>query len=180
MKKLSFLFPFLFLLPGIFSACTSDKTEQDIEADIIAVRAVLDRYKHAAEIDDIDLFMTCWADDAKRLEPDLEFIQGKENIRAHFLQIWEPFTFSIKFYGETDIGVSGDLAYMQVNSILTATPKGGGPAMNMDAKVVDVLKRQADGSWKIIIDSFSPNPKWTNESVSPDMMENPDPSTPVL
>ena len=45
----------------------------------------------------------------------------------------------------------------------------------IETEVVDIYKRQTDGSWKIYIDCFNYNPKWTNDLISADSMKNQDP-----
>ncbi|MEN8157693.1 MAG: hypothetical protein ABFS10_12145, partial [Bacteroidota bacterium] len=66
------------------------------------------------------------------------------------------------------------------NSIISITHKEGGPTTLLDLKVVDIYKRQTDGSWKIYIDCINLNPKWSDDSISPELLDKQDPSDPLL
>lgn len=180
MKKHSLSIPILFIIVGILFACTQNTNDTDVEADIAAIRELLDQYALAVSTDDIDLFMTCWADGAKRMEPDFDVILGKEDIRAHFKFMFDQFYSNVDFYGELETEVSGNLAFGQVNAIVSFSPKEGGPTNHLDLKVLDIYKRQADGSWKIYIDHVSNNPVWSNDSISSEILDKQDPSDPVL
>ena len=180
MKQLRLNIPVLLFLLGILFGCTQNTKDADVEADIAAIRELLDQYILAVSTDDIDLFMTCWADGAKRMEPGFDVIVGKENIRAHFKFMFDQFNSNVDFYGELETEVSGGLAFSQVNAIVSFSPKEGGPMNNLDLKVLDIYKKQADGSWRIYIEHVSNNPVWSNDSISPEMLDKQDPSDPVL
>ena len=79
-----------------------------------------------------------------------------------------------------EVEVAGDLAFSRVNVIISSSPKEGGPTAHLDLKVLDIYKRQTDGSWKIYIDCLNANPKWSNDSISPEMLDKQDTSDPVL
>lgn len=180
MKKHSLSIPILFFIVGILFGCTQNTKDADVEADIAEIRDLLDQYALAVSTDDIELFMTCWADGAKRMEPGYDVILGKENIRAHFKFMFDQFNSNVEFYGEFEIEVSDNLAFGQVNAIVSFSPKDGGPTNHLDLKVLDIYKRQADSSWKIYVDHVSNNPVWSNDSISSEMLDKQDPSDPVL
>ena len=158
MKKLelSFLLSTLILLL-LFSFSCMQEEKVDVEADIAAINELYDQYCHAANTDDLDLFISCWAEDAIRLEPDHTSIFGKENIRAFFKTLYDQFKLNIVIYGDTEIQVCKDMAFGRGTATLSLTPKEGGPTTHFDAKWLDILKRQADGSWKIYRDMVNFN-----------------------
>jgi ketosteroid isomerase-like protein len=53
----------------------------------------------------------------------------------------------------------GDLAYAVGSYRQTLTPKKAGAKSlpTEEGKYIEVLKKQADGSWKIVYDMWSPN-----------------------
>ena len=158
MKKseLSFMLSTSIVILLLFFSCTQQEKVDD-EADIAAINALYDQYCHAANTDDLDLFISCWADDAIRLEPDHVSIFGKENIRDFFKVLYDQFNLKIVIYGDTEIQISKDMAFGRGTATLSLTPKEGGPTTHLDAKWLDILKRQADGSWKIYIDMVNFN-----------------------
>ncbi|MFC2115153.1 YybH family protein [Bacteroidota bacterium] len=179
MKKLKLKFPIFFLLFGILLGCAQYNKNADVEADIAAIKEVLGTYILGVNNDDLDLFISAWCDDAIRMESGYPAIIGKEIIRAHFKKIgFDNFNCNIDLYGEIEVEVSGDLAFSHANYILSITPKEGGSTTLFDGKVVDIYKRQADGSWKIYIDSPNSNPTWSNDTLSPGMLEKQNPYDP--
>lgn len=160
MKKSNWLLltTILVITSAILFFAFSCKTEADsMETDITAINELYDQYCLAANTGDLDLFISLWADDATRMDPDLPAIVGKENIRAHFKVPFEQFNTNVAIYGETEVHVSGDLAFSRGTYTLSLTPKEGGPTTYIDGKWLDILKRQADGSWKIYIDCVNYN-----------------------
>ena len=180
MRQLRLSIPVLLFLVGILFGCTQNTKEADVKADIAAIRELLEQYALAVNTDDIDLFMTCWADGAKRMEPGFDVIIGKDDIRAHFKFMFDQFNNNVDYYGEFEAEVSDNLAFGQVNAIVSFSPKEGGPTNNLDLKVLDIYKKQADGSWKIYIDHVSNNPVWSNDSISQELLDKQDLSDPVL
>ena len=53
--------------------------------------------------------------------------------------------------------VSGDWAFSRGSWTSTLTPKGEGAAFLIDGKFMTILRRQADGSWKLYRDIFNSN-----------------------
>ena len=127
------------------------------EADIAAINVLYEKWVRGVNTGDLDLFLSVWADDATRMEPDTPAITGKEQIRAHFKAPFEQFNYDTDVYGDSEVQVSGDLAFYRGNYTLALTPKDGGPTTHFDGKWLDILKKQADGSWMVYIDSVSDN-----------------------
>lgn len=131
--------------------------KQDTEADIAAINELLAQYCIKANAGDIEGFMSLWADDAIRMEPDRTSIVGKENIQAFFAPQFELFDINVAIYGDTEVQVFGDLSFSRGTYTLSITPKQGGPTTTLDGKWLDIEKRQADGSWKIYVDMVNFN-----------------------
>ena len=60
-------------------------------------------------------------------------------------------------YVSSQVTVSGDWAVDRYTGSLTITPKAGGAPMNEEIKGVHIMRKEADGSWKIAIDVWNPN-----------------------
>jgi len=94
-----------------------------------------------------------YTDDAKFLHPGAEIVSGKQAIKEFFetgraLGLWK-----INF--ETiEIGYDGNLAYERgVNTI--EMDAGDGQLMIDKGKYLVVMKRGADGSWKVAVDIWN-------------------------
>ncbi len=151
-----------------------------METDIAAIQELMEQYRLAVNTNDMNLFSSCWADDAKRMERDFNIIVGKEKIMERFKIYFDRLNNHLDFYGEREVEVDGDLAFSQVNVIIASSPKEGGPTTHIDLKVLDIYKKQTDGSWKIYIDCINSNPAWSNDSISSELLEKQDLSDPAL
>ncbi len=146
----------LFITLAMLS-CTFGCQKQDVEDDISAINELYDQYCLKANAGDLESFLSLWEDNAIRMEPDSPAIFGKENIRTFFKVKFEQFNINVAIYGDTEVQVEEDLAFSRGTYTLSLTPKEGGPTTHIDGKWLDILKRQADGSWKIYIDMVNYN-----------------------
>lgn len=127
----------------------------EYEADVAAINELYNQYCLGANSGDLDLFMSLWTDDAIRMGQDIPAAVGKAQIQSHFVALFAQFILKIVIYGETEVQVSVDNAFSWGTATLSLTPKEGGPTAHVNAKWLDVLQRQADGSWKIHRDSVT-------------------------
>lgn len=109
----------------------------------------------------IDATVSYYGDGALLLAPNAPIARTKERIRQTWMQIFASVPAGATFSGETtkvEVARSGDLAYS------TGTYAFANPAIDK-GKFVDVWKKQADGSWKavinVIINSDLPVPPTT-------------------
>ena len=124
-------------------------------ADTTAIMKLYDHYCLGINTGDLDLFMSLWSAGAIRMGQDIPAAIGKEQVREYFKPFFAQFNTHVAIYGETEIQVSGDWAFSWGTAKLSMTPKEGGPTTQVDAKWLDILQRQADGSWKIHRDSVT-------------------------
>jgi uncharacterized protein (TIGR02246 family) len=124
-------------------------------ADEAAVRQTDTRWSKAAQSKRVDDWVAFYSDDAVILPPNEKKASGKESVRKEIgallalpgLSIgWEPQT--------VEVARSGDLAYTQGAYELTTTDSHGKPATD-HGKTVEIWKKQADGSWKCVVDMWS-------------------------
>jgi ketosteroid isomerase-like protein len=109
------------------------------------------------------------------MEPDLITIIGKEDMRERFRHLWDQADLKMVRLGETEIQACGDQAFARGVVTLSATPNEGGPTTHIDIKFLDVLKKQADGSWKIYIDCWNTNPMVSKDSIPSELLEEENP-----
>jgi ketosteroid isomerase-like protein len=105
-------------------------------------------------------YMSYYADDAVEVPNGAPIIQGKENIARGmgFLDdknnrlIWDPVG--------ADISASGDLGYTYGNYEFHSRNKDGKPVIE-HGKYTSIWKKQADRSWKVVLDmgNATPEPK---------------------
>jgi len=127
------------------------------QADITTIKELYDQYCSYANVGELDNFLSIWDDNAIRMEPDNPSFIGKENVKKFFELSFGAFNINVATYGEIEIQILGDTAFSRGTYTLSLTPKEGGPKTTIDGKWLDILKRQADGSWKIYIDMVNFN-----------------------
>jgi uncharacterized protein (TIGR02246 family) len=160
--------------------CHRGEPNWGIEDDIKAIQELHQVYAQGVNIGDLDMFMSVWAEDAVRLESDVNYIVGKEKIKEHFRAPFEQFDIKITVYGDKEIKVERDLAYSHANFLLSLTSKGTDSTSHIDLKYLEIYERQDDGTWKIKVGSVISNPQWSDESLSPELLKSEDVSVPKL
>jgi uncharacterized protein (TIGR02246 family) len=117
------------------------------ESDMIKAVAALDAAKAAS----------FYSDDVVGMTADAPVIQGKENAQKYFDKwmsekpevSWNPV--------KVEVARSGDLAYTWGTGKMSVKDKKG-KVTETTLKYVSVWKKQADGGWKIAIDTTIPDP----------------------
>lgn len=106
----------------------------------------------------VDQVAATYAEDAVLMPPGAPPVKGRAAIREFWNGFLQPYTVVLTL-GTDQIEGRGDLAYVVGHYHMVTTPKAKGtPALPPeDGKFLEVLKRQADGSWRYAVDMYSPN-----------------------
>jgi len=151
MKK---LFPIVAtILVFALSGCAP---QVDVEADKAAIRDLMDvQWLNAAQAKDVDTVLSFFADDASRFPPNASIITGKEAIRARVSEAYSGPRVAISWQTtKVEVAGSGDLAYSHGTYEETVNDPEGNPVTER-GKWVTILKKQPDGSWKVVIDIWN-------------------------
>ncbi len=128
------------------------------EADAAAIREADLAWSQANEVEGLERAMSFYLDDAIMLPPKRPMAIGKNAIReaseamglgsANFSVQWQPTKIEVARSG--DIGYAiGNWEGTRINSAGNHVPVKG--------KYVEIWKKQADGSWMVAADMFSPD-----------------------
>lgn len=128
----------------------STDTATDTAADIAAIRALQADWNKAVEAGSIDGYVAVLDDDVELMPTDAEPIRGADNYRAFLQPVFVNDTFRIEAVGPSEIVVDGDLAYARYDYIIHRSPKGGDETFSTLRKYLDVMRRQPDGSWRVL------------------------------
>jgi uncharacterized protein (TIGR02246 family) len=127
-------------------------------ADETAIRAACDDFVKAAVTMDAAKVASFYTDDAITMWPDAPLVQGKENTQKYFEGMFqakpENFSFNV---AKVEVARSGDVAYEWGTGKLTVKDKKG-KATEMTFKALTAWKKQADGTWKVTVDTDIPDP----------------------
>jgi uncharacterized protein (TIGR02246 family) len=135
----------------------AQETQQARAADEAAIRAASIAWSQAAAARDLDKSMAVYTDDAVQLSAKTPLRKGKDEIRKGWVEL-----FAVPGPGLTfaptvvQVAQADDLAYEYGTYDFATTDKKGKTA-DEKGKYVVVWKKQADGSWKAIVDTDNPD-----------------------
>jgi uncharacterized protein (TIGR02246 family) len=122
-------------------------------ADAAAVRAADAAWVKAATAKNASKFVSFYAADATLLPPGAPMTTGKEAIEEAWQNMMKQPGFALTFApSKVVVSKAGDLAYDLGNYSLTMNDPHGKPQTSK-GKYVAVWARQADGTWKVVIDA---------------------------
>ena len=135
------------------------------EADVAAIRVLSERWIAAVEAGDVDGVLALYTDDAVRLPPDGPAYSGKEAFEEYFSGAFEQFSIGCVWpvEGTEEIVVADGWAYHLSEYAMTVTPKEGGETMEENGKVLEIIQRQSDGSWKFAREIWNTTPPPSTE-----------------
>ena len=130
---------------------TVDTRAQDERAIREADAATL----KAAQAKDVDGAVANYAEDGSWLPPNAPMVKGKAAIRAGWLKLIGNPGFNIDWrIDKLEVGRADDLAYAIYSYQLTLEDPNGKPITDY-GKDMAIWKKQSDGSWKMIADTFN-------------------------
>ena len=130
------------------------KEKVDVEADIAAINELWNQYGIATTSGDLELYVSLWDDSGISMGPDSPATIGIEQIRASMEGFFAVFNLEGIPIVVEEAEVAGDWAFTRVAFRISVTPKGEPEASPRSGKALSILKRQADGSWKLYIDCW--------------------------
>ena len=131
--------------------------EGDVNADMAAIKEVLNQYAVGITSGDFDLWMSLWADDGTQMPPDPPANVGIEEIRQEMKPAFDDMNMNLAIRSIEDAKIFGDLGLTRCVYTLEMTPKAGGEtiAAMPEGKALTLYERKSDGSWKMAYDCFN-------------------------
>ena len=143
------------LLLSLSTACQSQMAQDTRAADESTLRTLDDEWSKAAGAKDVEKTVSYYSDDAIVLVPNIPVLKGKEQIRGMWKGMFEVPGFSGGWKAtKIDVARSGDLAYVTGSYEINESDANGKP-MTDKGKYLEVWKKQADGTWKCVVDMFN-------------------------
>ena len=122
------------------------------DADRDAIRGNLASFVTGVNAKDWPAATANFSDDALFLPPNQTEVSGKVNIQA-WMAAYPPFS---NFTAQSvELEGSGDVAYNRGVYELDVTPPGATAAVHEKGKFLEIWRKQADGSWKLVRDIFN-------------------------
>ena len=118
---------------------------EDAVREIVRVR---DSWLAAVRAKDVDRLLCLLTDDIVMMHPNRPPIVGLAANRADLQAAFARFQVDQEVVSE-EIVVAGEWAFDRSRSTTTVTPVSGDAPVTVWSKAITILRRQADGSWRI-------------------------------
>ena len=120
-------------------------------ADEAAIRALDSAWTKSAGDKNVDAFTAYYATDGVLMAPGEAMLKGRDAIHAALAGMVKDPNFALTFTPD-QVTPKGDLAWEIGHYTITGSNKAGKAAPS-SGKYVVVWARQADGSWKVVLDA---------------------------
>ena len=124
-------------------------------ADEAAIRKTDADWLKAAQTKQVDAWVAFYSDDAVVLAPNEKLAADKASIRKGIEGLLGAPAMNINWQlTKIDVARSGDLGYGYGTYTLSMNDDKGKP-INDQGKILEVWKKQADGNWKCVADTWN-------------------------
>ena len=148
-------FLFLLVASGCNSAQQPTLSPPNQAAEEANIRKLDAEWVKAAQTKQVNNWMVFYADDAVVLPPNDKAASGKDNIRKPVADLLGLPELSISWQPtKVEVARSGDLAYLYGTYDLSFRQPSGN-VVSDKGKNLEIWKKQADGSWKCIVDTWN-------------------------
>lgn len=145
----------IFLAVLLMLAMAGCAQRVDVEAEEAAIRQTAVEWMNAANAKDVDRIVGLYTGDASLFPPNAPLVAGKEAFGTVWSEMVEAPGFSTSLRTtKVEISRSGELAYAAGTYEDTRNDPEGNPVPDRGKWVV-VLKKQPDGTWKIVADIWN-------------------------
>ncbi len=141
----------LFLL---LSACATPPPKADLKAEEDAIRTLDVAWAKSANARDLDATVSYYSDDALLLPPNAPIAKDKASIRAGWASLLVPEITLTWKDTKIEVAQSVELAYLVGAYDMTIKDAKGGESKDT-GKLLEIWKKQSDGKWKVVVDTFN-------------------------
>ena len=120
-------------------------------------------YAAAINAGDLDRWMNLWTDDGIQMAPYAPSRIGREQIQEAMKPEFDRCDIHNMLIHIEEVRGLGIWAYSYGTFMLDVSPQGGGQTTILRGKFLDILVKQADGSWKIAIDCHNYDQRTDND-----------------
>ena len=118
------------------------------EEDVAAIHELFQRYDDAINAGDAESWMTLLTDDVLWMVPNQATLVSKEAVRTRVQPFFDQLDMEHTNTLE-EIEGAGEWAFVRGTYTFRVTPKAGGETSEEIGKIIYILGRQSDGSWKV-------------------------------
>ena len=136
-------------------SCATSPAPADRAVEEASIRAIDEQWSAAAAKNDLDGTVGFYSDDAVVLPANAPMAADKKAIRDAWAGLLGPTVRLSWKVSKVEVAKSGDLGYLYGTYDLSMPDPKGGPAVEDKGKMVEIWKKQSDGKWKCIVDTFN-------------------------
>lgn len=125
--------------------------------DVAQVYKLWEAYATSTNEGNLERWTSLWTEEGIQMPPGEPRRIGKEHIQRAMQTKFERFSIHNMVIDTDEVRILGDRAYSHGTYRFDITPKEGGMTESIQGKFLDILVKQADGSWKIAIDCHNYN-----------------------
>jgi uncharacterized protein (TIGR02246 family) len=147
----------LVVIPSAFvsTSCAPSATSDSRSADASAIQALDEQWSATAARNDLEGTVAFYADDAVLLPPNAQIATDRKSIRESWAGLLGPNTAVSWKVSKVEVAKSGELGYLYGTYSLSIQDPKGGPPIRDTGKLVEIWKKQPDGKWKCIVDTYN-------------------------
>ena len=123
--------------------------------EVTELRKLDEQWSAAAAKNDLEATLSFYADDAVVLPGNAPIATDKKAIREIWAGMLGPGTAVSWKVTKAEVAKSGELGYLYGTYELTMKDAKGGPPVKDNGKLVEIWKKQAEGKWKCIVDTYN-------------------------
>jgi uncharacterized protein (TIGR02246 family) len=138
----------------LISGCNWQATPDNRAANEAAIRDLDAQWSKTAAAHDLNGTLSYYSDDAVLLPPNAPVANTKDAIRAVWVELAAPSVAISWQASKVEVAKSGDLAY-SIGSYTLAMQDPEGKLISDRGKFMEVWKKQSDGKWKAVADTYN-------------------------
>ncbi|NHE57540.1 YybH family protein [Cyclobacterium plantarum] len=154
------LFPIIIVILiafiGLYLFFTPQISDGNVEEDIAAITAMSKARADAFNSGDAVTIASYFTEGAFLMAPATETKIGPQAVEAYYQEIFDRYHTELES-GYEQVKVDGNLAYGRGFAKVTLYEKSTGDTLHSTSKYLNILERQADGSWKTTHDIWNGN-----------------------
>jgi len=127
----------------------------DKSGEAVELRKLDEQWSAAAAKNDLEATLSFYADDAVVLPGNAPIAADKKAIREVWAGMLGPGPAVSWRVTKVEVAKSGELGYLYGTYELTMKDPKGGPPEQDKGKLVEIWRKQPDGKWKCIVDTYN-------------------------
>lgn len=139
----------------VATSCAPKTASDSSAAGEAAILALDEQWSATAAKNDLEGTLAFYSDDAVLLPPNAPIAADQKSVRESWAGLLGPNTAVSWKVSRVEVAKSGELGYLYGVYKLTIKDPKGGPTVNDTGKILEIWKKQPDGKWKCIVDTYN-------------------------